>query len=152
MSYFIMYFVSDDKNKGDQSLSLTRVMSVQKGKVRGQRLRSHGSKKICPNLGISEPKLEFELTDGYKMIHKAWSGFEEVSYCFMRSSTKFQGDTGRNIVDLDQIWVTLLGLLFILMKSKFSLQFFQYGCLRIMTWNGIFSLSQPWFFNPLQVY
>ena len=43
------------------------------------------------------------------MMHKAGSSIEEVSYCFWRSSVKFQGHTGWKIDDLDPIWVRLLG-------------------------------------------
>ena len=32
-------------------------------------------------------------TNGYEMMHKAWSSIEEVPYCFSRSSVKFQGHT-----------------------------------------------------------
>ena len=31
----------------------------------------------------------FEFTDGYERKHKAWSGIEEVPYCFSRSSVQF---------------------------------------------------------------
>ena len=45
------------------------------------------------------------------MLHKAWSSIEEVLYCFLGSSIKFQGHTGWNIDDLNTIWVRLLGRL-----------------------------------------
>ena len=35
------------------------------------------------------------------MIHKAWSNIEEVLYCFLMSSVKFQGHTGQKIADFD---------------------------------------------------
>ena len=38
------------------------------------------------------------------MMHKVWSCIEEVSYCFWRSSIKFQGHTAKKIVDFDQNW------------------------------------------------
>ena len=38
------------------------------------------------------------------MMHKAWSGIEEVPYCFPRSSVKFQGYTALKIVDFDPNW------------------------------------------------
>ena len=38
------------------------------------------------------------------MMHKAWSGIEEVPYCFSRSSIKFQGHTAQKIVDFDPNW------------------------------------------------
>ena len=37
------------------------------------------------------------------MIHNAWHGIEEVSYCFKRSSITFQGHAGRKIGDLNLI-------------------------------------------------
>ena len=42
------------------------------------------------------------------MLHKAWSSIEEVPYCFLGSSIKFQGHTGWKIDDLNPIWVRLL--------------------------------------------
>ena len=46
----------------------------------------------------------FEYTDGYEMMHKAWSSIEEVPYCFSRSSVKFQGHTAQKIVEFDPNW------------------------------------------------
>ena len=65
--------------------------------------RSHSFKKhsIWPRLGLSGLKLQFEFTNGYEMMHKAWSSMEEVPYCFWRSSVKFQGHTAKKNVDLD---------------------------------------------------
>ena len=37
------------------------------------------------------------------MMHKAWSGTEEVPYCFSRPSIIFQGHTGWKIDDMNQI-------------------------------------------------
>ena len=64
-------------------------------KVIRQISRSHGSKncRIWPRLGVSGLYLQFEFTNGYEMLHKAWSSIEEVPYCFPRSSIKFQGHT-----------------------------------------------------------
>ena len=47
-------------------------------------------------LSISGLSLQFEFTDGFEMIYKAWSSIEEVPYCLARSSIKFQGHTGQN--------------------------------------------------------
>ena len=68
--------------------------------------RSHGSKnrQIWPRLGVSGLYLQFEFTNGYEMIHKAWSSIEEVPYCFPRSSVKFQGHTALKIVKFDPNW------------------------------------------------
>ena len=67
---------------------------------------SHGSKicQICPKLGASGLYLQFEITDGYKMMNKGWSSIEEVPYCFSRSWIKFQGRTSLKIVEFDPNW------------------------------------------------
>ena len=51
---------------------------------------------------ISSP--QFEFTNGYEMMHKAWSSIEEVPYCFWRSSVKFQGHTAMKSVEFDPDW------------------------------------------------
>ena len=68
--------------------------------------RSHGSKnrRFWPKLGVSGLYLQFGITDGYEMMHKAWSSIEEVRYCFSRSSVKFQGHTAKKIVKFDPNW------------------------------------------------
>ena len=38
------------------------------------------------------------------MMHKAWSSIEEVPYCFLRSSIKFQGHIALKIVEFDSNW------------------------------------------------
>ena len=38
------------------------------------------------------------------MIHKAWNSKKEASYCFSRSSVKFQGRMGQNIANFDPNW------------------------------------------------
>ena len=75
-------------------------------KVIRQISRSHGSKKrrIWPRLGVSGLYLQFDFTNGYKMMHKARSGIEEVPYCFSRSSVKFQGHTALKSVKFDPDW------------------------------------------------
>ena len=72
-------------------------------KVIRQISRSHGSKnrQIWPRLGVSGLYLQFEFTNGYKIIHKAWSSVEEVPYCFSGSSVKFLGHTAQKIVYFD---------------------------------------------------
>ena len=68
--------------------------------------RSHGSKsrQIWPRLGVSGLYLQFEFTNGYGMIHKAWSSIEEVPCCFSRSSVKFQCHTALKITEFDSDW------------------------------------------------
>ena len=82
------------------SLMLLRRGTLLFFKVIRQISRSHGSKNrhIWPRLGVSGLQLQFEFTNGYEMMHKAWSSIEEVPYCFSRSSVKFQGDTALKIV------------------------------------------------------
>ena len=38
------------------------------------------------------------------MMHRAWSGIEEVPYCFSRSYVKLQGHTALKVVDFDPNW------------------------------------------------
>ena len=38
------------------------------------------------------------------MLHKAWSGIEEVPYCFSRSYVKLQGHMAKKIVDFYPNW------------------------------------------------
>ena len=57
-----------------------------------------------PKLGVSGLQLQLEFTDGYEMMHRAWSSMEEVPYCFSRSYVKFQGHTALKIVDFDPNW------------------------------------------------
>ena len=68
--------------------------------------RSHGSKnrRIWPRLGVSGLELHFEFTNGYEMMHKAWSSIEEVPYCFWRSSVKFEGHAALKSVEFDPNW------------------------------------------------
>ena len=68
--------------------------------------RSHGSKnrRFWPKLGVSGLYLQFGITDGSEMMHKAWSSIEEVPYCFSRSSVKFQGHTALKFVEFDPNW------------------------------------------------
>ena len=75
-------------------------------KVSCQVSRSHGYKnrQIWPRLGVSGLYLQFEFTNSYEMIHKAWSGIEEVSYCFSRSAVRFQGHAALKIVKFDPDW------------------------------------------------
>ena len=83
------------------SLIMLRRGALLFFKVIRQISRSHGSKnrRIWPRLGVSGLYLQFEFTNGYEMMHKAWSSIEEVPYCFARSSMKFQGRTALKIVE-----------------------------------------------------
>ena len=71
------------------------------------KLQGHTAQKnhrFWPKLGVSGLLLQLEFTDGYKMMHRAWSSIVEVPYCFSRSSIKFQGHMGQNITDFDPNW------------------------------------------------
>ena len=71
------------------------------------KFQGHTAKKPCriwPKLGVSGLLLMFEYTNGYEMMHKAWSRIEEVPYCFSRSYVKLQGHTALKIVDFDPNW------------------------------------------------
>ena len=69
------------------SLMLHRKGALLFFKVIRQISRSHDSKnrRIWPRLGVSGLQLKYEFTNGYEMLHKAWSSIEEVPYCFSRS-------------------------------------------------------------------
>ena len=88
------------------SLMMLRRGALLFFKVIRQISRSHGSKKrqIWPRLGVSGLYLQFEFTNGYEMMHKAWSNIEEEPYCFWRSSVKFQGHTALKSVKIDPDW------------------------------------------------
>ena len=66
------------------SLIMLRRCALLFLKVIRQISRSHGSKnrRIWPRLGVSGLKLQFQFTNGYEMVHKAWSSIEKVPYCF----------------------------------------------------------------------
>ena len=74
--------------------------------------RSHGTKycQFWTKLGVSRLHLQFEFTDVFEMMHKAWRNIEEVPFHFFRSSIKFEGHTGKKIDNFKPIWVRLLGL------------------------------------------
>ena len=70
------------------------------------KFQGHAALKIIqfdPNWAFLDGN-SFDITDGYEMMHKAWSRIEEVRYCFSRSSVKFQGHTALKIVEFDPIW------------------------------------------------
>ena len=89
-----------------QSLKYHRRGALLFFKVICQISRSHGSKnrRIWPKLAVSGLWLKFEITDGYEMMHKAWSSIEEVPYYFSRSYVILQGHTALKIVDFDPNW------------------------------------------------
>ena len=86
-----------------QSLKQHRRGALLFFKVIRQISRTHGSKnsRIWHKLGVYGLWLHFEFTNGYEMMHKAWSSMEKVPYCFSRSSVKFQGHTAVKIIVFD---------------------------------------------------
>ena len=79
-------------------------LSIHKSKAKGHR----GQNKFCSKLSMFGLWFQFEFTNGYEVMQKAWSGIEEVPYCFWKSSVKFQGHMGWKI-DLDLIKARLQG-------------------------------------------
>ena len=61
-------------------------------KVIRQISRSRGSKnrQIWPRFGVSGLYLQFEFTNGYEMMHKAWSSIEEAPFCFQGHPSNFK--------------------------------------------------------------
>ena len=47
--------------------------------------------KVTRDKGIAD----FEFTDGFEMMDKAWRSRDEMLYCFRKSSVKFQGHGGQ---------------------------------------------------------
>ena len=92
--------------KDAYSLLLLRRSALLFFKVIHQISMAHGSKnhRIWPRLGVSGLLLQFEFTNGYEMMHKAWSSIEEVSYCFARSYIEFEGHKSLKIFEYDPNW------------------------------------------------
>ena len=82
-------------------------------KVIRQILWSHRSnnRRFWPELKVSVLQLQFEFTDGFEMVHEAWSSIAEVSYCFSMSSIKCQGQISPILTDCNSklkkstIWI-----------------------------------------------
>ena len=89
-----------------QSFKQHRRGALSFSKVIHQISRSHQITyhQFRPELSISGLYIQFECTNGFEMMHKAWCSIEEVPYCFSRSSIKFHGHTGGKIDDLNPIW------------------------------------------------
>ena len=65
--------------------------------------------QFWPEFGRFWTVTQFEFTDGFEMMHKAWCCIEEMPHCFSRSCIKFRGHTGQKFDDLNKIWERLLG-------------------------------------------
>ena len=59
------------------------------------------NRRIWPIWGVSGLYLQFEFTNGYEMMHKAWSSIEGVPYRFSRWYVKLQGHSAKKVVDFD---------------------------------------------------
>ena len=86
--------------------------------------QGHTTKKnrwFWPKFAVSGPYLQFEFTNGYEMMYKAWRSIEEVPYCFSRSYVKLQGHKALKIVDFDPNWAfpDCISSLKSLMATKF---------------------------------
>ena len=55
--------------------------------------------EVKTKFGVSGRYFHFEFTYVYEIMHNAWSGIEEVPYCFWRPSVNFLGHTVRKIDD-----------------------------------------------------
>ena len=94
-----------------KSLMLLRRGALLFFKIIRQISRSHAIKnrpfftQIGSKRGVSGLWLKFKFTDGYEMVHHAWSSIVKVPCCFSRSSIKFQGHTGQKIADFYVNWV-----------------------------------------------
>ena len=71
---------------------------IPRSSVKFQGHTAKKKRRFRPNLAVSGLYLQFEITDGYEMMHKAWSSIGEVPYCFSRSYVKFQGHTALKMV------------------------------------------------------
>ena len=61
------------------------------------------SQRSKPNFAVSTLLLQLEFTYDNEMMHKAWCCLGEVSYCFSRSSVKFQSHAVEKLSILTQI-------------------------------------------------
>ena len=72
--------------------------------VKFQGYTAKKNRRFRHQLGISGLYLQFQITDGYEMMHKDWRSIEEVPYCFSRLCVKFQGHRAKKILTLTQNW------------------------------------------------
>ena len=93
--------------------------------------RSHGSKncRFSPKLRVSGLLFQFEFTDGFEMMHKAWCSIEEVPFCFPWPSIKFLGHKGQknrwfgsNLSKITRPVAAIKSLRFALFKTKQSIK------------------------------
>ena len=68
------------------------------------KFQAHTGQKKCqfwPKLSVSGLYLQFEFTDGFKIIHKAWCSIEAVPYYFWRHPSNFKVTRAENL----RIWI-----------------------------------------------
>ena len=53
-------------------------------------------RRFPPEFDVSGLQLQFELTYGYEMMHKAWSSGEELPYCFQGHQSNFKVTRAKN--------------------------------------------------------
>ena len=87
-------------------LPLTKVMSIHKVKVRGQRSKSQRSKIFFFAIW---KQFQFQFADGYEMKRIAVMSMKDVPYCFSMASVKFQSWSHGLKIDLDLIWARWQG-------------------------------------------
>ena len=78
-------------------------------------------RQFRPKLSVSGLQLQFEFTNGFEMMHKAWCSTEEVPYCFSRSSIKFEALMDRKIDDLNPILSKITRLVAAIKSLRFAL-------------------------------
>ena len=52
--------------------------------------RDKKNRQFLPEMSVSTLQLQFEFTDGYEMMHKAWSSLEKVPYYFQGHPSNFK--------------------------------------------------------------
>ena len=62
------------------------------------------SVEFDPDWAFPYSNSSLNSSNGYEMLHKAWSSIEEVPYCLWRSSVKFQGHTALKSIAFDPDW------------------------------------------------
>ena len=83
---------------------ITNDRSDLHAKSQGQRSKVKVTEVTTQLNHIRTKKIQFELTYDDKIMHIAWCCLGEVSYCFSKSSIKFQGCTALKLVEFDPDW------------------------------------------------
>ena len=78
-----------------------RIPMVCQGNPMNLKVTRGKTSLFWPELNVSGQQLQFEFTEGFDIMHKAWCNVEEVSYNFSRSSIKFQG----HMAEKSMFWI-----------------------------------------------